>query len=158
MAIEKSLFLLEYWVKTLSAWILHRANRGIEIARSSFNLIIWTHLYFWTRFSAKKTDFSSFLKVSISSFLLLLQYPIKNVISHPFSGFLIDQDWHKVLLVLTCLDNQYLISQLYLLHFAFDVSIDCFLLESDCLFLKLTKFAFYIGFGVLIDPMWHKFY
>ena len=59
---------------------------------------------------SKNTALSSFFKVSLFSFLLLLHCSIKDVTSHPFNGILSYQNWQKRLLVLTCLENQYHIS------------------------------------------------
>ena len=48
--------------------------------------------------------------------------------------------------------------RVYLLQFDFNVSIDSILLEADCWFQKFKKIVFHIGFSVLIDQMYQKFF
>ena len=96
--------------------------------QSGLNLI-------FNSFSSKNTAVSSFIKVSIVSYVLLLQYSNKNVTFHPFSGILVDQNWQKVMLVLTCLENQSNFFQLYLHHFPLNEWLDSFLVEAGGLFL-----------------------
>ena len=68
----------------------------------------------------------------------------ENVTSHLLSGSLS----HRNLIFF----------QLYLLHFPFSIYIISSLLEEDGSFLKIMKFVFHIGLGVLIDEMWQKLY
>ena len=157
IAIEESLLFEEYWVKTLTTLIFHW-NLGIEVARSSYNQIIWSQLDFEIRFSPKMLPWLLSSKSQSSVFYFSCIFLMKNVTPHPFSGILADQNWQKVLFVLTCLGNLIFI-QLYLLHFHFNKSIHSFLIEADGLSIKkIMKFVFCIGFGVLIDRIWQKLY
>ena len=101
----KGLFFGKNWDETLSTLILH-GNPGIEIPRSSYNMITWTQLDLQTRFPWKYCLEFVFLKVSIFGFLLLLHYSNKVISSHPINGFLSVQNWQKAMLVSTCLENQ----------------------------------------------------
>ena len=105
VAIENSLLLEQYWVKTLSILILHW-NRGTKIARSYPNLKIWTHFDFQTRFSPKKLTRVLSSKFQSLFFCLCCICPINNVTFHPINGIFSKQKLQKLLLVLTRLDNQ----------------------------------------------------
>ena len=142
-AIENSLLLKENWVKTLWALISHW-NLGIEIARSSYNLIIRTQLVFQTRFPIVLWLLSS--RSQSLDFYFFCIFPTINVTSHPLSGILSDENWQKVLFVLTfsALPPSF--------------SLLSFFLEQTVLSLKSWNKFFYIGLGVLIDRMWQKFF
>ena len=71
--------------------------------------------------------------------------------------FWVTRNDKKMLLVLTCLDNQNHLLQLYL-HFPFNVSIDSFLSNAGCFFLKDMKIAIYNWLSVLTDQIWQKFF
>ena len=71
--------------------------------------------------------------------------------------FWVTRNDKKMLLVLTCLDNQYHLLQLYL-HFPFNLSKDSFLSNAGCFFLKDMKIAIYNWLSVLTDQMWQKFF
>ena len=105
VAIEKSLLFEEHCVDILSTLILPWIF-WIEIARSFYNLIIWTQLDFQTRFLPKILPWVLSLKSQSLVFYFCCTILLKIVTFHPFSGIPINQNWQKVLLVLTCLDNQ----------------------------------------------------
>ena len=77
-------------------------------------------------------------------------------IFRPSSAVLIDQNFQKVLLVLTGLVFQFHMFYLYLLHFFVEMSNDNFLLESDFPFLKIEKLIPYIKIGMQIDQKWQS--
>ena len=136
---KNSPLLEDYLLEPLSTLILHW-SRGIEITRSSHNVINWTHLEFQTPFCPKILTWVLSSRSQYLVFYLCWIFPLKSVTFHLCTGILSDQNWQKVLLVLTCLDNQ---SYFFcLLHFSFNVSIDRFLLEADCWFLKLSNWNF----------------
>ena len=135
--------------------ILHWC-RGIEIARSSYNLITWTLLIFKLVFCPKILTWLLSLKSQSLVFYFCCIILIKMFIhSVEFWGTNIERkccwSWQASI-------NNLFFLQFYLLIFPFNVSSDSFLLEADCSFLKIMKFVFYIGIGVLIDQMWQKFY
>ena len=133
--------------------ILHGILR-IEIARSFYNLVICNQLDFHNSFSPKLLLLVHSWKCH-SFFYVCCIFPETNFTSHPIGRFLINQ---KMLLVLTCLENQSQISSTLLPSFSFNVSIDNFLLETSGWFVKIMKVVFHIGLGVLIDRVWQKFF
>ena len=88
---RKFLLLEGYWVKTLST-LTPQWNCKVEIAGSSYYLIIWTHLNFQNS-SFKNTDLSSFFKVSNFSLLLLLHVSIQKCY---FSSIQWNSEWPGV--------------------------------------------------------------
>ena len=119
VAIEKSLLCEENCLQTLSTLIVPWMFR-FEIARSSYKLIIWTQFNFQNRFFSTNAAWVLFSRFRSLVFYLCCTILLKNVIFYPSSGFLVDQIWQKVLLVLTCLDNQFHVSSAlpssFLLH------------------------------------------
>ena len=118
VAMGKFLLLEEFGVETLSTLILNW-NRGFQIAKISYKLIIWNHLDIWTHFSPKKLTWvlSSTSQSSVFYFWWIILRKREAVTFHTFSEFLRDQNWQKVRLVFNLLGNQSHISSALLLLF-----------------------------------------
>ena len=135
--------------KKISIKFLHW-HRGTPKAPENF--IVSTLLDFQNRFSPEILAGVFFFKVSVQSFIYFCWFiRLRIIVFHPCSGILVDQKCQKVMLVLTCLDNQTHVSSTLPLHFSFKVSMGRFLLEAGCLFLNVMEFVLCIGIGVLID-------
>ena len=147
---EKSLLLEENCVKTPSTLILHW-NLRIAIARSSYYLTIYPDsTRFSNSFFSKNTDVSFFWRSHSLFFCFCCVIPKMLLLVHSVEFWVTRIDrkccwcWHASKINLIFL-------QLYLLHFPFNMSIDSSSLKADSSFLKILKFVFYIGLGVLID-------
>ena len=110
--------------------ILHW-NRGIKIARSSFHLIIWSQLHFYTRFCSKKLTWVLSLRSESLVFYFCWIIPLNNIIFYPLNGNLSDQKCQKVQHASI---SKLIFLQLCLLNFSFTVSIHSFVLETNCSF------------------------
>ena len=94
-------------------------------------------------FFSTNTDLSSFFKVSVFSYLLLLH---NSNITFYFSCFQWNSEWpefdRKCCWSWHASRINLLFLRLYFLHFSFNASIDSFLHETDGSFLKIMKFVF----------------
>ena len=135
VAIRKSLFLEEFWVKTLSTLILHWIIE-IEFARSSYNLIIWTHSIFKLIFLQKYCleFFLQGLNLLFSTFTAISQKMLLII--------------HSVELWVTRIDRKWCRSHIFFHSTSFIFPSTCqsivLLSEVDGSFLKLMKFVFCI--------------
>ena len=101
VSIETSLLLENHWIKTLSTLVVYW-NREIAISTISFTLIIWTHLDFQARFFPKTLTRVLSSRSQSLVFYFCWIVPLKIITFHPFSEVLSNQNWQKLLIVLTC--------------------------------------------------------